>query len=151
MSSKNRKRRNRGNNPQLAQLVNRIDPNQLHTIYQNSIRMNPHLHHPGIVAGTASEDHVRRDFNTWFAGVQTGLLAARNMGGQQGRQQFQAQPQYQPQTTSLFGEEGASLFRGGPSWEGVSVMPERTTYPQNIQQGLQLAIRSLSSRGRVAA
>jgi hypothetical protein len=127
------KNRNRKRN-QLGQLVSRIDPNQLYTIYQNSIRMNPQLHHPAIAAGTASPDHVRRDFESWFAGVQAGIIAA---------QQLQGQGQ-QPGVTSLF-------QAGTPGFEGVATMPTKPSYPPNVQQSLQLAVRSLSGTARIAA
>jgi hypothetical protein len=136
--SKNRSK----NRNQLGQLVSRIDPTQLNTLYQNSIRMNPTLHHPAIVAGTASPDHVRRDFESWFAGVQAGIIAAQQL--QQQGQQWQQQGQA--------GQQPVSLFQtGSPLFEGVTTMTQRPSYPPNVQQSLQLAVRTLSGANRIAA
>jgi hypothetical protein len=141
--SKKSKSKNR-----IANVVSRIDPNQLNQLYQNSISTTPELHHPGIVARTASEDHVRRDFNTWFAGVQSGLLVCSQISRTTGMQQ---QPQVGGLQQPQVGAPVYDLFRRDVAQAPLFAMPTQTRVPGNIHQALQMAINTLSTRSRVAA
>ncbi len=134
MSKRNRGRR--GTN------LSNLQPDRLVSEYQNSVQKNPMLHNPAILHGTASPDHIRRDFLTWLSGYTAcyGQQVGQSQNfGQYQSGQFGGQPQHFSQSPqSGFFSQGQQGRRGPTLFQQM---------PGNISEALHRVISNYSGSG----